>query len=459
MVAGAASDGSWSVLCQARKDSDGDGRISVRISDQGALLGDALGTYLVLGTGAGFEIDELAAGSGDGRWLVVKREGALHLIDASARTDVDLSASGADPRSDSATFRDHRAVAFDPGSTRLAYLRGVAGRTLIVVRELGSGSERVLDPGAGEVWRLEFDATGHWLELSVVATDSNRNGRLDWPVPPVSVNSWRCQGPLSRMAVWPDHGDRTEQRFALIEDGSVSSLPGTLAPCGKALLRRTEQEELVLQTGDQLSVLEPARCKARLLHADCSRNALIVACTGTKARRPPLELVGTSYRLPLGVDIAPLGRDQFSMTRAGSRFVPISSGQNPVVVDLEARRVIPLKAGDVTIAGAGDHVLLRRGERLVLWNVAAQTESLLPGELWPFGEVLETRGTVLVEPLIVDVTNARLLGTVAGRAAALDVGGRVLLAETPSVSGAALAVGPLTWTAPVPAPGPATSAL
>ena len=72
----------WMALCQARTDTDGDGKIEIRVGHHGELFGDGMALFLVLGGGMGTRIDALASRSPDGRWLAVVRGGKVLLVDA-----------------------------------------------------------------------------------------------------------------------------------------------------------------------------------------------------------------------------------------------------------------------------------------------------------------------------------------------------------------------------------------
>jgi hypothetical protein len=69
-------------VCQAREDTDRDGKLAVRYGPRGELEGDAMRSYFVLGAGPGEAIDGLAAYDPTGRYVVVVVDGKLWLIDA-----------------------------------------------------------------------------------------------------------------------------------------------------------------------------------------------------------------------------------------------------------------------------------------------------------------------------------------------------------------------------------------
>jgi len=96
---------------------------------------------------------------------------------------VDLSALGADSRLSAESNLALRALDFDAKSEQLLYVRPGASGSRIVLRRLSDGSERELDPGPGEVWRARFDPGGAFAVLQMITSDSNKNGKLDFPAP------------------------------------------------------------------------------------------------------------------------------------------------------------------------------------------------------------------------------------------------------------------------------------
>ena len=69
VLLGAAGDGSWLAICQAREDTDHDGHIEVGFGVHGESLGDRLVPYLLLRPGPGREITRFLRSDRSGRWL------------------------------------------------------------------------------------------------------------------------------------------------------------------------------------------------------------------------------------------------------------------------------------------------------------------------------------------------------------------------------------------------------
>jgi hypothetical protein len=451
----ASAAGTWAALCQARRDSDGDGRIATVVGDVGELRGDDLESYLVLGVGLGDHISELASFDPSGRFVVVVRDRRALLVDSKTRKTTELT--DADVRSDGAPFRAHRAFSFDGAGMLLAYVRRSNGRPRVLVRQLLTGREREVDPGAGELWRIELSADGRWVTLQMIIDDTNRNGRLEWPVPEVSRNRWRCQGPVPHYDAWLGHGDALQAKIASATGGPARLVPGLAVTLGEALVLRDAQGRLLLEDGGQLSELANDKCGARVFHSDAERSRLLIACVGATSPggRPELELVSKGSRHKLGVRIAPFVHDR--RPEAPRRLLPVYSGRDTMLIDLERHNVTLLQPGDIVVDTHDTLALVQRASELVVVDAAqGGAASKLPGKVQPHGQRLSAGGVAVVEPIVVHVPSARVLGSVVGRPLAVAPDGRVLIAQGAQATSTSLAVGPLVWQRPGPLSAPAT---
>src|SRR5580698_8203066 len=156
MVQDLAENGSWMVICQAREDTDHDRKIEVGVGFHGNLVGDAMKPYLVFGSGSGMPIDELVARDDDSARLAFARGGKLYVSDAAGHA---TELPGADVRGAGST---QASLASD--GSRMLYLKASSH---IVIRELPSGTERVIDAG-GPVWRATLSDGGHWAAIAVM---------------------------------------------------------------------------------------------------------------------------------------------------------------------------------------------------------------------------------------------------------------------------------------------------
>ncbi|HET9929768.1 MAG TPA: hypothetical protein VFQ35_03740, partial [Polyangiaceae bacterium] len=191
----AAPDARWVTVCQARNDTNGDGRVSTTVSERGEWLGDRMQRYLELATGAEQAIEDLLLSSPDGRWLVLRLDGHVELYDTLTGARRDLSALGADSRPEPNDFTNHRALAFSTDS--LFYLRNGDGGSELVRLSLLDGNELVLLKSSDPIARLRLDPAGKLITLSIARAENARNGRFVWPHR-LDDAPRPCRGPFAR---------------------------------------------------------------------------------------------------------------------------------------------------------------------------------------------------------------------------------------------------------------------
>lgn len=419
---------SWVALCQARRDTNGDGSVAVSLGPHGALLGDRLQPELVLANGRSLPIDDLVAWEPGGRWLVIAREGRRELLDATTGSASAIPAAGP--------------LALDGRAHTLAYVRGAS----VALLDLATGAETTVTPGAGVVGALELDATGAWLIARVVTSDGDGDGRLRWPELPARATT-PCVGPIPRLAGAVSGGDLVSVAVAPRAGGTARPVDGFVAALGNGFVVRDADGRLLLQQGDDRLELAPSKCGARVLHADAVRNLLVVACSAERPRAP-LALVGAGLYRALDVDIAFLGHDR--APAAAPRLVALYPGSDTGLLDMDRQRWIRLEPGDAVIATHGGRALVRRERRLLLRDVDTAVETLLPGDIQPLIEPLVAGKVGVVAPLIVDVARGRLLGRMPGELVAVAEDGSVLVASGGAADADRLALGPLEWRAPLP---------
>jgi hypothetical protein len=452
LLRAASLTGSWVVLCQAREDSDRDGKIKVTVEEHGELSGDRLQTYWVRGGGPGERIDRFLAQSPDGRFVAVQRSGRALLIDTATSGLIDLSERGADLRDDQSPYLGPRSVRFDPTGRRVLYLRSQTGSEAanadrVVVRELLSGIERVIDPGAGLLWRADFDSTGESVILKVITDDTNKNKRLDWPFPLRRELDAGCTGPVPTFTVWEFPGDQAKTRIAPLARSTVYEAPGFIATLGSGWLQRDGKLRIVWQSPETASVLTTEDCNARLLHSDPVKQLLVAACLDAK-QGPTVELIGPGLRRSLNLQVSPFEVD-IELERRPI-LVPLYTKQGTALLDLDSRTSSMLGESDWVIASYGKRALVRRGETLSLFNDGKL--SPIPGKANIMAQSLRAGALALVPPVMVDLETGTTLGQIPGRALALSsVGAALVAADQPSEPNR-LATGPLRWVLPSQAP-------
>lgn len=449
-LAHASPLGNWVVLCQARRDDDASGEVAVTLEADGTPSGDTLDPYLIVGDGAGTAIDGLAGYDPSGRWLVVRREARLRLVDAITGNELDLSSLGIDDRADALPYRQHRSVAFDATGNRMAYLRGRGDAQTVVVRELTTGRESAIDPGDGEVWRVELDPTGHWVVLRVIADDTNKNGRREWPAPEAPHTPLACQGPIPHFAAWIDRGDTPVTRVARSSGGKAKTVDGFVVPLGNAFVVRDDKARLLLEhRGTALAELSGNKCEGRVLHTDWVRKLLVVGCMGPTGRAE-VRLTGRGFDRDLGFQVAKTSVD-YTGGRS-PRLAPFYPGSMAVLVDHERKRAIQLQAGDDVVLTRENLALVKRGDTLLVYDADSGKEHPLAQPVDEIAHVLTSGSVAVVTPFVVDLKEARVLGRVPTRPLAVSASGKLLVALGNPPSGTRLATGPLAWRAPLPPP-------
>lgn len=394
-------------------------------------------------------IDDLLGWAPTGEFVVIRRAGVVWLVDIATDTRTNLSELGFDDRDDVLDYVQHRALAFDPLGELLAYVRK-GDRPALVLRTLATGAERVVAGVGGEPWRLAWEASGATLVVKSVPEDPARPGHADFPVHRRKGARLACSGLLPHFHVNADSGVRASAVLVSRDGRGVRSAPDFALPFGEDYVGRGSDGALALVRGGRRSPLADAECGGRVLFADPTRNLLLVSCTNDKVRpkRVGVELVGPGFRQELGVVVQSMALDRWPETP--SRLVPLYPGSDVLLVDLDARRTLPLRPGDRVLATSGATALVRRDKALVWVDVERGTETELFDGIAPFAGLVVEGSLVAVGSLVVDVAAGRVLGTLPGRPLALTEGGEALVPEGGFRTNEAFARGPLRWRAPAP---------
>lgn len=439
--------GTWVSFCQARHDDDGDGALRVVVGPAGALSGDSLARFVTLATGEERAVEDVLASSRDGRWLVTREDGAARLVDARTGETTRL---GADTRAEALSFREHRFLSFDGGSRRLSYVRTEGKTSSVVVLELESGREIVVQPGPGRLSRVRLDVTGEWVLLEVVAQDTNGNGRLDLPVRDAPTRARPCRGPIPTYAVFEARGDSPSARAAPVRPGTARDVPGLIAAFAQRLLVRRPGDELwLVDAQGRKTRFASGTCRGHLIHADVARDAALVACertSGPDEGRNEVELWRGGARRALGVFVT--GQAADAWPGPPTRLVALYPGREAALVDLERGTVHPLVEGDHVLGTSGARALVQRGPELVLVDVEQGATTPLATVPEAVPEVVRQPPMVAVGSVLVDVDRAVVVGTLAERPLGLTRTGEVLVALGNPGDDAEFATGPLAWRRP-----------
>jgi len=452
VVHAAAPDGSWVAYCQARNDTDRDGKVSVSFSPTGDLIGDSLERYFAFG-----EIErahsELLGSDPSGRWVILSENGKTELVDLKTTVEVNLEALGADVVSSSAVYLPHRSLMFHPTLPFFAYVRSTPAGLSAVLRNLETNAELAVELGAGALARLEFSAAGDALVAQMLPLDLNKKGRLELPIPLKRAQS-TCQAfaPTPKFPAWVEAPDRSVARVSSLSFEPVlaatpfTEVPGLIAPLGGGWLVRDTDKSLWLVQEKQRQLVAPARCAGVMWHVDSGRGAVAFACAGKNAvALSQLQLYRAGAVSKLGVELRPLGRDRWLRPE---RLVPLYPGALSFLLDMERGAALPLLPDDGIVTVDQEQALIWRKNRLLRFSGVTQELLDLGVEVEPLAYVVQNRGLAVVSPYVVDLKREQALGKIAGRPLAVADDGHVLIAKGQQASADSLATGPLSWVSP-----------
>ncbi len=444
----------WSVICQARRDTDGDGRVRVTLSPHGQLQGDRMQPYLVEGDGAGESIDEFAGSDPSGRFVALIRDGRLYLRDTINRHEVDLSAFGADTRSDRSSELAHRAVSFDPSGNRVAYVRQHGQRQWVVVRDLSTGSESVLNPGSGLLWRLAYEPDGSFLRLQMVVSDGNGNRELEWPYPHDPERERACSGPVPSYNVWEFPGDAPTTRLLRLSDGKLLQVSGFAGTLGNGVITRNEIGELwlLLPAGQTLKVASE-QCAARIYHTDVVSDSILFGCASAYGARRDMFIRTSAARKKLGFDLAAYEVD--GRLPDHPAMLPLYPRNDAVLLDLEHAQVAALEPDSRVIGTHAKRALISLNGSLQFVrlsyadNKPQVATSALNVKRPSLARILQQGRMLSLGKLLFDLEELNFLGRFKEPPLALSNEGLGLLYAEPSPTKAlTVRPGPLVWKKP-----------
>jgi len=220
VVEAVARDGGWIAICQARKDTDGDGQIAINVGHHGDVWGDKLTPFVVRHAGDGEPIDLVVDYQRD-RWLVALRQGKLAIFDARSGAWQELG--GADVRDDGVPLGPHRAASVASAGERMVYFRD--DQTMIV-RELATGAEKVVQVPGAKLWRVEVEPLGHWAVVHAIRKDTDGDGKLSWPSVQTSLSARGCRGPIMSYSTGGWMGDKPDELWLDLAAGAIRPTRG-----------------------------------------------------------------------------------------------------------------------------------------------------------------------------------------------------------------------------------------
>ncbi len=441
--------GSWLVACQARTDSDGNGLLQVLLGPHGELGGDQLVPYFLGSAGQELELDRYLGHDPTGRYLALQTGGRVLLLDSHLGTSEDLSAIGADHRADSLRYLPHRSFAFSPDGQVLAYVRRQGPRDWVVLRELHSGLEQLLDPQAPIVWRLRFESGGHWLRIDTATEDTNQNGHIGWGSPPAPEGDSGCPSPIPSFPVPAFPSDATQVALYDRVSSTLRYLPDFVAAAGETYIERSEAGELWQAdfTGWRQLVSSEV-CQGRVLAFHARSSAVLFGCSGGYGQRRDMFLRTRTQRKALGIELAPFEVDE-PLELAGDTLI-LNPKNAALVLDFNTTTLTTLTDGTTMLSGYGATLLAERNGRLY-WVSAGGTETAVGMRRPTLGSILRRGPWVALGPQLLNLESRRSGGVFPEPPLALSEAGQGLL---PASVDELIPLGPLRWVPPLPEPEP-----
>lgn len=255
---GADPGGRWVAICQARRDTDGDGRTHVSFGDHGERFGDAWRPYLVWQGGHGTAVDDVVGSDDSGDKVAFVLDGQLMLLDAEEGT-----VSTIDPNFDARSGRP-RTVSFDARGEAMAFIHG---RELWLHRPTSKTNRRV-EVGARPVRQVALSPSGRSAVTMI----------------PAARSTDRCRAPAS---AWRDQAPVRSRRGAQVVDLETSArrrLPRRVGWqwTGEALVLERGRDVPLVLDGQRRSVRPFEACdEPWLWSADPRRARVVVRCETT----------------------------------------------------------------------------------------------------------------------------------------------------------------------------------
>jgi hypothetical protein len=390
------------------------------------------------------KVTALLAWSAEGRYLAVLSEAQEpQLYDAQTDTTSALADPDLDLRAD-ALRGGLRSIAFSPDGSRLALLiRGESPR--VVVRDLQQGTETNITPVGTNVWRVAFDGRGKFVVLQEILDDTNKSGRLDWPVPERPLRNTLCSPAVGALDAWLPTGDAATTTVAPVAGGKAKRADGFVADWGSAFLAKRVGEGLVLIQGNQVRRLGRDDCDTHIIALSAQYGQVLTSCND-KNGYASLELLSPNGSQTLSYD----GPTSFAdwMAPEPGRFRALYAGVRTYLVDFRLARVTPLQDRDQLLAQGAAGILVRRATQVLLINPDTGGAESLLDNIHSGVRIAMGPGHVVVGHNLLSAELGKLLGTVDYPVMALSANGCALVALGPQGAGAPFLKGPLQWLCP-----------
>ncbi len=438
-----AGAGHWTAVCEAPRDTDGDSKLRVRITQHGQFDGDTLQHVLYAGS-VRHVIDEFAGADPSGRYVAYVAHGDLHLHDTT--TNHSSTLPNADLRATLAPFQSLRSVAFSDDGAHFAYVRGERAPS-VVVRDLSHHTERVYTLSGNSPSRIHFAPGGRFLRVEVPLRDTNKNGRLDWrysrrkgPAP--------CPSPIATFHVWQFPGDDPDTQLLDLNTGNLLTPEGFVLATGNVIIGRAEDKQLLAETPDKPAwVVSSPECNGRVQHVDPRTGAIVFGCANAWGRRRDMYLRTQDLRIPLGFDLAAYELDGVLPTI--EPILPFYPGNQSWLLNVRTRERWQLLDGTQVHAVSGTTALVERELEMVVIGLnrdATTTQLTAAVKRSPFSGIVRQGPFVAVGSHLFDLGRRTYVGQFAQRGTplALSHWGAGLFPHRPATP-SELATGPLSW--------------
>lgn len=432
VIVAVADDESWVVVCQARQDTDADGRVAVAFDDHGKNWGDRLRTYLVLRDGTEKPLDEFIGHSSSNRYVAYIDQRRLFVHDTVSGTRVDLSARGADLGDPDPRSRRHRAARFSWTKELMVYLRTREGVMRVVVRDLRTGAEHEVRAPQGPLWSVDFGPLSRWLVAYSALRDTDGNGRLELRISHTNKAPRRCRWRVRSHTSFRRTGDKLWRSLAPVSGKSFTEAPGFAGFLGAGVVRRLENGTYTWIQGDTEKILWRAKNKSHLVGGLHSMDRLLYATPETESESA-LWLVSLDGRKRLGrVPTVGIGK------RRGYSRVPWMRATPTTYVNLLDGRLRNVPGKHVVLWG--DNVLKSEDGMARVTNLESGFVTTLGPA--PKGGAVRSGDFVAWGGLLVRLVDVPEVRRYQGEAFAVSVHGRVLV---PARMHQGVPIAPLHW--------------
>jgi len=457
-------DGSRILLCQARRDLDGNGRIASWRGLEGEVGGDRLMPYLVNADGTESELDPVVGSDAGLSRLLVVRQGALLYNDAVTRTVIDLRAPWRNPDPE----RGAMVASIDPKGRVLLFTRDGG----LVAWDVAAGVERAIDAGPGLVLKASIHPDGDWVVLEKVIADTDGDGVLDGPAnPDVPRDACGNQIVAASAAAAPAGAEKRrevgdEVRVFVLPIGALlgekaepREIPGFEQVAGELILQRKADGTFAWSEGEDLT---PPGCKPEVEQILPRVHRIIFKCQNGK-----IGVSGQGFSKWLEA-----GRETFTtldFTDRNARLVTLARGkkerQKLTLVDTTDGAAKSLARGERVLATAGSRVLLQgpcgrkreagHGCLTMLDVITGDAKKLdlarVRPELVQCELTQRTSDVVVAAGVVLDLGTGRPLGLFLRCPVLVTQTGKLLYGAEHQVLGeSGVPRGPLYWLAPLP---------